>query len=262
MVPAPIVKSRRWPTNSLQVRQIFQMLQTSNPMPTALDYLLIAAHPDDAEIGAGGALLALKAQGLCVGVLDLTNGEPTPHGTPEIRQRETAAATAVLGLDWRGNLGLPNRSLVADIEARRLLAGMIRQLRPRVMLSHFWEDAHPDHVAASALVDAARFWAKLHKTDLPGEPFYPERIIYFFSMHLRLHVNPSFVVDVSAHEEKKMEALACYHSQFIAGRPATPSFLEEVRDRGRYWGWTIGTRYGEPFLCREEVGLRGLQDLV
>ena len=237
-------------------------MQNSNMTPQELDYLLIAAHPDDAELGAGGTLLGLKSQGFRVGVLDLTNGEPTPNGSPEIRARETAAATAVLGLDWRGNLGLPNRALVADLETRRQVAGMIRQLRPRVLLSHYWKDAHPDHVAASALVDAARFWAKLHKTDLPGEPHYPERIIYYFSVHLRLHVKPSFVVDVTDHHEKKMQALACYNSQFIAGRPASPSFLDELRDRARYWGWTIGVRYGEPFLCREEVGLRGLQDLL
>jgi N-acetylglucosamine malate deacetylase 1 len=232
-----------------------------NPLPP-LDYLVIAAHPDDAEIGTGGALLALKAQGARVGVLDLTNGEPTPHGTPEIRQKETLAATTLLGLDWRGNLGLPNRALVADLDARRNVAAVIRQLRPRVLLTHYWEDAHPDHVAASALVDAARFWAKLTKTDLPGEPHYPERIVYFYSVHLRLHVQPSFVLDVSAYHEKKMETLACYHSQFIQGRPTSPSFLDEIRDRGRYWGWTIGVRYGEPFRCREEVGLRSLRDLV
>src|ERR1700746_3330380 len=95
------------------------------------DYPIIAPHPDDAALGAGGAILLLKALGAAVGVLDLTNGEPTPHGSPEIRQRECAAATAILQLDWRGNLGLPNRSLGADLEARRLVAGMIRQLRPR-----------------------------------------------------------------------------------------------------------------------------------
>src|SRR5690242_15795290 len=104
-----------------------------------LDYLVIAPHPDDAELGAGGAILLLKAQGARVGVLDLTNGEPTPHGSPEIRQRETEAATAVLGLDWRGNLGLPNRSLVADLEARARLAGVIRHLRPRHLLAPYWE---------------------------------------------------------------------------------------------------------------------------
>jgi bacillithiol biosynthesis deacetylase BshB1 len=229
----------------------------------ALDYLVIAPHPDDAELGAGGAILSIKARGGKVGVLDLTDGEPTPHGSVEIRRRETAAATEVLGLDWRGNLGLPNRSLVADLESRRLLAGMIRQLRPRVLLAPYWEDAHPDHVAASALADAARFWAKLTRSDLPGQPFYPERIIYYFSVHLRLHVKPSFVLDVTPFHEEKMRALACYRSQFIDGRPTTPfTFLDELRQRARYWGWTIGVGFGEPFLCREEIGLRSLGDLV
>lgn len=233
-----------------------------NVPETPLDYLVVAAHPDDAEIGCGGAILSLKAQGARVGVLDLTSGEPTPHGSLEIRQRETAAATALLGVDWRGNLGLVNRAIVADLDARRLLAGALRLLRPRVILSHYWEDAHPDHVAASALVDAARFWAKLSKTDLPGEPHFPQRILYFFSLHLRLHSKPSFVLDVSAHHENKMQALTCYESQFVTGRPTTPpTFLDEVCDRGRYWGWTIGATYGEPFLCREEVGLRDLRHL-
>src|SRR5262249_49901534 len=128
---------------------------------TALDHLVIAPHPDDAELGMGGTLLLLKAHGAKVGVLDLTNGEPTPYGSPEIRERETAAATQILGLDWRGNLALPNRSLVHDLDARREVAGMLRQLRPRWLFAPYWEDAHPDHVAASTLVDAARFWAKL-----------------------------------------------------------------------------------------------------
>jgi bacillithiol biosynthesis deacetylase BshB1 len=228
-----------------------------------LDYLVIAPHPDDAELGAGGTMLLLKAQGARVGVLDLTDGEPTPHGSPEIRRRETEAATAVLGLDWRGNLGLPNRSLMADLESRHRLAGMIRQLRPRFLLAPFWEDAHPDHVSASALVDAARFWAKLTKSDLPAQPHYPQRILYYFSVHLRLHPRPSFVLDITGHIAAKMQAIACYHSQFIAGRPATPpTLLDDLKDRARYWGWAIGAGYGEPFVCREEIGLRGLRDLL
>jgi bacillithiol biosynthesis deacetylase BshB1 len=228
-----------------------------------LDYLVIAPHPDDAELGAGGAILLLKSQGASVGVLDLTDGEPTPHGSPEIRRRETNAATAVLGLDWRGNLGLVNRSLAADLEARRRLAVVLRQVRPRCLLAPYWEDAHPDHVAASALVDAARFWAKLTKTDMPGEPFYPERLIYYFSVHLRLHPKPSFVLDITPHIDAKMQALACYRSQFIEGRPTTPpTFLDDLRDRARYWGWAVGAGFGEPFVCREEIGLRSLRDLV
>jgi bacillithiol biosynthesis deacetylase BshB1 len=228
-----------------------------------LDYLIIACHPDDAEIGCGGAILSLIAQGVKVGVLDLTDGEPTPHGSPEIRRRETEAAMAILQLDWRGNLGLPNRSLVADLEARRLVAGMIRRLRPRVLITHYWEDAHPDHVAASALVDAARFWAKLSKTDMPGLPHYPAKVLYFPSMHLRLHVKPSLVLDVTPYHDRKMQALACFQSQFIAGRPATPpTIFDDIIARARYYGWTIGALYGEPFLCREEVGVRDLQQLL
>lgn len=228
-----------------------------------LDYLVIAPHPDDAELGVGGTILMLKAEGAKVGVLDLTDGEPTPHGTPELRRRETEAATAILGLDWRGNLGLPNRSLQADLESRRLLAGTLRQLRPRCLFAPYWDDAHPDHVAASALVDAARFWAKLTKTDMAGEPHFPQRIIYYLSVHLRLHVRPSFVTDISSHLEKKMQALACYRSQFIDGRPTVPpTILDDLRDRARYWGWAIGARFGEPFVTREEIGLRSLRDLV
>jgi bacillithiol biosynthesis deacetylase BshB1 len=232
-------------------------------MMPELDYLVVAPHPDDAELGVGGTILLLKAQGFQVGVLDLTDGEPTPHGSPEVRRAETEAASRVLGLDWRGNLGLPNRSLAADLDARRRLAGVLRQLRPRWLFAPYWEDSHPDHVAASALVDAARFWAKLTKTDLPGEPHYPHRIVYYFSVHLRLHPRPSFVVDITTHSEAKMRAVACYRSQFIEGRPATPpTLLDDLRDRARYWGWAIGVGYGEPFVCREEIGLRGLRDLT
>jgi bacillithiol biosynthesis deacetylase BshB1 len=228
-----------------------------------LDYLVIAPHPDDAELGAGGTILLLQAEGARFGVLDLTDGEPTPHGSPAIRERETQAATELLGLAWRGNLGLTNRRLEADLTARAKLAGVLRELRPRVLFAPYWEDAHPDHVAASALIDAARFWAKLTKSDLPGAPHYPGKIIYYFSVHLRLHPQPSFVLDVSAHLETKMKVLACYRSQFIEGRPTTPpTFLDDLRDRARYWGWTIGVQYGEPFLIREEVGLRGLRDLL
>ena len=87
--------------------------------------------------------------------------------------------------------------------------------------------------------------------------------MYYFSFHLRLHHRASFVLDITSHFEKKMEAVMCYHSQFLEGRPTTfPTFLDDVRGNARYWGWTIGACYGEPFLCREEVGLRDLQHLV
>jgi bacillithiol biosynthesis deacetylase BshB1 len=228
-----------------------------------LDILAIAPHPDDAELGMAGAILKFKAEGLKVGALDLTNGEPTPHGSPEIRARETAAASAVLGLDWRDNLGLPNRSLEATLAARHQLAGVIRQVRPKWLFAPYWIDAHPDHVAATQLIEAARFWAKLTKTDLPGAPHYPERIYYYYSIHLQLATQPALVLDISDFWERKLAAIQCYRSQFIEGRPATtPTFLDRLRDEAAYWGKRIGTRYGEPFASREPIGLRSLRDLV
>ncbi len=238
-------------------------MTTIESLTDPLDYLVIAPHPDDAEIGVGGTMALLLAQGARVGVLELTNGEPTPYGSPEIRARETEAATAVLGLTWRGNLQFPNRKLEATLENRGRLAGALRLLRPRVLFAPYWEDAHPDHVAATTLIEAARFWAKLSKTDLPGNPHLPARIWYYFSIHLRTHPQPAFVTDISAHLETKMRAVACYHSQLIQGRPTTPpTLLDDIRDRARYWGWAIGTAYGEPFASREPLGLRGLGELV
>jgi bacillithiol biosynthesis deacetylase BshB1 len=227
-----------------------------------LDVLVISPHPDDAELGMAGAILKMKSEGWAVGVLDLTNGEPTPFGSPEIRARETAAATEILGLDWRENLGLANRSLEPTLEARAKLAGEIRHTRPRWLFAPYWIDAHPDHVAATELIEAARFWAKLTKTDLPGEPHYPERIYYYYCVHLRLIPQPAFILDISDFWEKKLAALQCYRSQLIEGRPPDPpTLLDQLRDQAATWGWAIGARYGEPFASREPIGLASVAAL-
>ena len=219
-----------------------------------LDILAIAPHPDDAEISVGGTLLTCHRQGLRVGVLDLTNGEPTPYGSPEIRAKETAAATELLQLDWRANLGLPNRTLEHTLEARRKLATVFRQTRPAVILAPYWEDSHPDHIAATSLIEAARFWAKLTRTDMEGEPFHPPRIFYYFSIHLRNHPEPAFVFDISDAIEEKMASVRCYESQFLSGRKQEfPTALDDIRDRARFWGWAITSKYGEPFASRESI---------
>ena len=228
-----------------------------------LDILVIAPHPDDAELGVGGAILKFKSEGRAVGVLDLTNGEPTPFGSPDIRARETAAASSILGLDWRENLGLPNRSLEASLPARAALAGVMRQTRPRWIFAPYWIDAHPDHVAATQLIEAARFWSKLTKTDLPGEPYYPQRILYYYCVHLRLIPQPAFVLDISQFWEKKRAAIECYRSQFIEGRPQEPpTLIDRLRDQAATWGWSIGTQYGEAFASREPVGLSSMSEMV
>jgi N-acetylglucosamine malate deacetylase 1 len=228
-----------------------------------LDVLVVSPHPDDAELGMGGAILKFRAEGRAVGVLDLTDGEPTPFGSPAIRAQETAAATAVLGLSWRENLGLPNRSLEPTISARAKLAGVFRRVRPRWIFAPYWVDAHPDHVAATQLIEAARFWSKLTKTDLPGEPYYPERIFYYYCVHLRLVPQPAFVLDISDFWEKKRAAIECYRSQFIEGRQREPvPFVDRLRDQAAMWGWSIGARYGEPFASREPIGLSTLAGLA
>ncbi|WP_442482720.1 bacillithiol biosynthesis deacetylase BshB1 [Aeoliella sp. SH292] len=225
-----------------------------------LDVLVIAPHPDDAELGMGGAIVKLIGEGKKVGVLDLTNGEPTPHGSVEIRARETAAASKILGLKWRENLGLPNRSLEATLENRAKLAAVIRRTRPRWLFAPYWDDAHPDHTAATKLVDDARFWAKLTKTDLAGEPHHPERIYNYYCIHLKAAPQPAFVLDITKEWEAKLASVQAYESQFLTGRDGT--FFDRMRDEASFWGKTIGRPYGEPFNCREPIGLGTMEGLV
>lgn len=234
-----------------------------SPLSEPLDVLVVAPHPDDAEISVGGLLVAVKRQGLRTGVVDLTNGEPTPYGSPELRANETAQATKVLQLDWRLNLGLPNRSLQHTLETRRQLASVFRCTRPRILILPYWEDAHPDHVAATDLAEAARFWAKLTRTDMPGEPFHPPTVLYYFSIHLRIQERPAVVFDISETIEEKLQAIRCYASQFQTGRAQEfPTPLDDIRDRARYWGWAIHAQYGEPLASREAVGMKSLRELL
>jgi bacillithiol biosynthesis deacetylase BshB1 len=225
-----------------------------------LDALVIAPHPDDAELGMGGTIALMLAQGMSVGILDLTDGEPTPRGSVEIRTRETAAASAALGITWRENLGLPNRRLRASLRARGSLAGVIRRSRPRWLFAPHWVDAHPDHVAATRLVEAARFWAKLTKCDLDGEPWHPERIYHYACVHLKTVRRPSFVVDISSTWNLKCRSLACYASQFPQPT-GTPGVLDRVAAADAWWGSVIGTSHGEPFCAREPVALRTFSGL-
>jgi len=228
-----------------------------------LDALVIAPHPDDAELGMGGTIVRLLARGWAVGVLDLTSGEPTPLGSLEIRARETAEATAILGIPWRRNLALPNRSLEPSLEHRRALAAVFREARPRLLFAPFWEDAHPDHTAATKLVEDARFWSKLSKSDIPGEPFHPSRVLYYFSVHLRIVERPSFLVDISDQVVAKERAMRAYRSQLVDNQPpGRPGVIDSVLDRNRFWGHTVGVRHAEPFASREPIGLSGLDGLL
>jgi bacillithiol biosynthesis deacetylase BshB1 len=226
------------------------------PRTSTVEYLVVAPHPDDAELGMGGTIAKLIRAGRSVAIVDLTSGEPTPFGTPAKRRRETAAASRALGLTRRINLGLPNRELEATIAARVKLAEAYRVLRPRVLFIPYWRDAHPDHLAASLLATQARFHAKLTKTRMKGEPHYPGRVIYYYCTHLRTHDDVAFVADISEDFETKNAAIECYRSQFYDGRgPAAGAVAAFVRDVNRYWGHMINRQYGEPFAVQEALGL-------
>jgi bacillithiol biosynthesis deacetylase BshB1 len=225
------------------------------------DVICIGAHPDDVEIGMGAAVARMVRQGLDVVMVDLTDGEPTPHGTHEIRMGEAAAAAAALGVSRRITLPLRNRELSDTVEARRMLAEVVREHTPRLLFAPYPIDAHPDHVAASAIVEAARFYAKFVKTDMSGDPHFPARVYHYFAVHLRLVAKPAFIMDVTGDVDAKMAALSCYRSQFV-DHGSNARILDWVRSQSATWGDLIGTEAGEPFFSREEVGVRDFRDLV
>lgn len=219
-------------------------------------YLVIGPHPDDQELGMGGTIALLASQGHHVHLLDMTNGEPTPNGSVEIRARESADAAKVLGVT-RSCLGLPNRQVVHTVEARHKLAAVIREHRPETLFVPYPIDAHPDHVAVTRIAEDARFDAKLSKTDIPGERWHPKRILYYFCTHLRMSFQPVFCVDVSPFMEKKLQACHCYQSQF--GPDGLPAQVKAVN---AYFGTRLQVPYAEPFFSHEVVGLSSLDNLV
>jgi N-acetylglucosamine malate deacetylase 1 len=224
------------------------------------DVVCVGAHPDDVEIGMGGTVAGMVRQGMEVVLVDLTDGEPTPRGDRETRARESAEAAEVLGVARR-TLDLPNRELFDTVEARKALAVVIRELKPRILFAPYPVDAHPDHVAASAIVDAARFYAKFVKTDMAGEPHYPARIYHYFAVHMRLIAKPSFVVDTTDDLPTKLAALACYRSQF-ADNDRNATVLPWVEQQAAMWGALISRPAGEPFFTAEEIGISSVADLV
>ena len=220
--------------------------------------LVIGPHPDDQELGMGGTIIKLAREGHRVHLIDMTNGEPTPRGTPEIRARESADAARVMGVE-RTLLGLKNREVVHDVASRHRLAALVRVHRPDWMFVPYPVDAHPDHVAVTRIAEDARFDAKLTKSQIPGEPWHPKRVIYYFCTHLRLNFPASFCIDISDTIEQKMKAVACYESQ---GLGAEGGLGIMVRGISAYFGGRIGTAHAEPFFSHEVIGFRGLDQLI
>lgn len=224
------------------------------------DAVCIGAHPDDVEIGMGATVAKLVREGARVAIVDLTDGEPTPYGTRETRALEAAEAARVLGVERR-TLTQRNRYLFDTVEARTELAEVLREFRPRTMFLPYAEDAHPDHIAASQIALAARFYAKFTKTEMSGEPYYPERVFRYMAVHMRLVAEPSFIVDVTEDLPRKLEALDAYASQFSAN-PNNAGVMDLVRTQAAMWGALGRVEAGEPFFALEPVALRSLKDVV
>jgi bacillithiol biosynthesis deacetylase BshB1 len=219
--------------------------------------LVFGPHPDDQELGMGGTIAKLARQGHRVHLVDMTNGEPTPHGSVEARARESAEAAKVLGVQ-RTLVGLKNREVTHDISSRHKVAAVIRAHKADWLFVPYPIDAHPDHMAVTRICEDARFDAKLTKTDIPGEPWYPKRIIYYFCTHLRMNYTPNFCVDISDTLEQKMAAVACYKSQFVGLSGAVP---EQVKAVSAYFGTRIAVAHAEPFFTHEMLGFSGLDQL-
>ncbi len=222
--------------------------------------MVVAPHQDDAEIGMGGTIAALRKEGTRVVIIDLSDGEPTPYGAAEIRARETKAASQILAVTERELLGLPNREIVDSVENRKKLAARIREYKPTILFAPYWDDAHPDHVQTSALVDAARFYAKFVKTDLPHNPWHTPTQFYFFSTHMKVRVAPTFIYDISGSLDAKMSAIRAFESQFVI-HPKNAQRLPEIETEARYWGHQIGVEAGEPFVSKENIRVTGASQL-
>ncbi len=228
-----------------------------------LDVLAFGAHPDDVELFAGGTLAKMSALGHAAGIVDMTRGEMGTRGTPVQRAREAKEAARILGVKVRENLGLPDGELEATPKARLKVIRVLRKYRPLVVLTHHWDDRHPDHVNTSRLVQEAAHHAGLGKIDTGQERFRPGAILYF---KLPTHSFPSMVVDVSDFREQRLGAIQAYKSQLFdpgSREPATylsqPDFLAHVENVHSFYGTLIGKKMGEGFLVK---GIPEVYDLV
>lgn len=227
----------------------------------SVDLLVFGPHPDDLEIGLGGTIAKHVASGHFVGLCDLTRGELGSNGTVEERAAEADAARAVLGAAWRECLGWPDGGIGTE-EHVRAAAGLIRHHRPRAVAVPYWQDRHPDHLAASETLTRAVFKSGLRRYDAEGEAYRPAWVCYYF---INDAAPPSFVVDVSAHYETKRRALASYRSQFttsadgaVETRLTSPRFAQLIESRDAQFGALAGVAFAEGVVVKEPVLREGL----
>jgi len=222
--------------------------------------VVVAPHPDDAELGMGGTIARLVAEGHAVHIVDLTDGEPTPCGTRERRAAEAADADRILGTT-RTNLGLANRALVHTLEARHALAAVLRAQRCDILFAPHPEDTHPDHIAATRIAEDARFDAKLTRSAIPGDPIHPRRLVHYYCTHLKAVPAPTFALEISPYRETKRAAILAYRSQVVDHLP-NRRLPEDVDLRDRFMGSRLGVEAAEPFWCRELLGVESLRSIL
>jgi len=224
-------------------------------MDLELDILVIGAHPDDAEIGCGGTIAHYKKRGKNIGILDLSNGEPTPFGTVEKRMAEAKAASEILHLDIRITLDMVNRYIENTIENRKKVSEVIRKYKPNILITHSSNDWHPDHIACHQIVNTAKFQAKLTKTESEYPEFSPKYVFYFDHSHLKdKNRKLDFLIDISDSIEEKINALKVYKSQFVDNQKYLRIF-DYIRERAGYLGYQIGVKYAEGFIHSEYLML-------
>jgi bacillithiol biosynthesis deacetylase BshB1 len=224
----------------------------ARPALSRVDVLAVGAHPDDVELGCGGTVAWLVSRGRSVGILDLTRGEMGTRGTPELRAREAAEAARILGARFRHGLDLGDGGLRVDREAERAVIGVVRACRPRLVLAPLPEDRHPDHARAGALVRDASFYAGLRALRSDDPAHRPQQVVFYPAATLPA---PSFLVDVSAVFERKLEAIRAFRSQFhdpSSPEPGTfissPEFLQGIVARAQAWGRLANVAYAEGFV--------------
>jgi bacillithiol biosynthesis deacetylase BshB1 len=234
--------------------------------------LAIAAHPDDVELGCSGIVMTELAAGKQVAIVDLTRGELGTRGTEETRKQEALDASKVMGIEYRENLGLPDGFFVNDTESRLAVIRVIRKYRPDIILANAPHDRHPDHGRGYELVRDAAFLSGLRKveTELNGSKQEAWRPNYVFHFIQDRYIQPTFLYDISAVMEKKIEAIKAYKTQFNAPAEdtepqtyiSTPAFLQSVIDRAAMFGKMIGVPYAEGLWAEKAIGIKTFASLI
>jgi bacillithiol biosynthesis deacetylase BshB1 len=221
----------------------------------SVDVLAVGAHPDDADLGVGGTLLLLAAQGFRTAILDLSQGEAASRGTPHERVREAERSARVLQVRERYNVELPDGGIDNSPEQRLRVIPFIRALRPTIILGPHAQDRHPDHGAAQALVRDANFFAGVTSIETEEEPYRAPHI-YRYHPYQDSADAPALVMDVSDFFERKLRALKSFKSQLYnpgyAGPQtyvSSPEFWDSVTTRAEYWGSRVGVQFGEPLYA-------------